>query len=318
MTDQEIRLTFWDHVDELRATLIKVLSIIAVGTIITLLFFPKIFQIITLPLSNVASSEITQSTFTLEKLERIRIHNISSRDSVYHLPKRADHILTSSYNIRETAPLTYYIPSGEYLEYDIAQPSAKLILLSPSEGLLTTIKTSFWIGLVATSPLWLFFILQFIAPALGGTQRKLIYPFIGLSMCSIALGFAFAFYITIPLANVYLAEINQSLGQNLWSLSQYVSYSFLLLFANGIAFESSVILFFLIHYGMISAPTLKKHRRGVIVGIFVASAILTPPDVLTQILLAIPLMIIFEATIFYAQINSKSLRNAKVAKRSTQ
>ena len=177
----------------------------------------------------------------------------------------------------------------------------KLVLLSPFEGMRCLLKISLWIGLVGTSPFWLYHIVNFIAPALNRAQRYIIVPFFFVSLIFLVLGFSFAFFVTIPLANAYLALLNQEFGENLWTLSNYLDYTIMLLFANGLAFETAVILFFLVHFGFISAGKMAEKRRFVIVGIFTLSAILTPPDILTQFMLAIPLMGLYELAILYAR-----------------
>jgi len=185
------------------------------------------------------------------------------------------------------------------------QFSSRLILLSPEEGITSILKACFWTGLLTSSPIWLLLILRFVVPGLKFHEKRLILPFTIGSLLSLALGFTFAYYITIPMANHYLFALNETLGPNLWSLSSYLDYSILLMCANGLAFEFFNLLFFCVHYGLITADSLKEKRKTAIVTIFIASAILTPPDAVTQLLLAIPLALIYEANILYAMIIRK-------------
>ena len=222
--------TFWEHVEELRKTLIKIFLIIGAGFFLSVIFYHHIFQLLTLPLQ-------TQT----------------------------------------------------------------LVLLSPVEGMRCLLKTSLWIGLVGTSPLWLYFVISFIAPALNQYHRGFIAPFFFVSLVFFALGCSFAFLVTIPLANAYLGLLNREFGENLWTLSNYLDYTIMLLFANGLACEMTVILFFLVHFGIIPWMKMAEKRRFVIVAIFILSAILTPPDVPTQFMLAIPLIGLYELAIFYAR-----------------
>lgn len=181
------------------------------------------------------------------------------------------------------------------------KPAQTLILISPFDGLSSMFKSCFWIGLIATSPVWAYEILRFIAPAIRPSFHRVIIPFMALSLTFFGVGLLFAFFFTIPLANAYLSSLNSEFGENLWTLSNYLDYTVLLACANGLAFETAVILFFLIQYGIISGTKMAEKRRLVIVAIFIASALLTPPDVLTQIMLAIPLMGIYELGILYAR-----------------
>jgi sec-independent protein translocase protein TatC len=193
----------------------------------------------------------------------------------------------------------FYQPIFQLLAWPLN--TQKLVLLSPSEGIRCILKTSFWIGTVGTSPIWLYYIINFIAPALNQYQRNFIPLFFFISLLFLAIGFSFAFFVTIPLANSYLGLLNQEFGENLWTLSNYLDYTITLLFANGLAFEFMVILFFLVHFGVILSKNMAESRRYVIVAIFILSAILTPPDILTQFMLALPLMGLYELAILYAR-----------------
>jgi sec-independent protein translocase protein TatC len=177
-----------------------------------------------------------------------------------------------------------------------------LVVLGPLDGFLTALKTSFWVGLVTTSPLWTFLVMGFIAPALNPKERKWVLPFIFFSLFFLSLGILFSYYVTIPLANEFLSSFNEEIGINMWTLSSYLDYTLILLLSNALAFELSVILLFLVHYGVISSERLIGSRRYAIVTIFILAAILTPPDIFTQLMLAIPLMIIYELAILYAKL----------------
>ena len=176
-----------------------------------------------------------------------------------------------------------------------------LVILSPLEGFLSAMKVCFLVGVVATSPLWIFFFLQFINPALNLREKQLIWPFLGVSFVLITLGFLFAFFITIPAANQYLIAFNQTIGINMWSLGLYLDYTLFLLLANAFAFELGAVGFFLVHLQLISAEQLIAKRRAAIVCSFIIGALLTPPDVLTQIMLAVPLIGLYELIIIYGR-----------------
>ena len=175
-------------------------------------------------------------------------------------------------------------------------------------------KLCFWIALVGTSPIWIFFVLQFVAPALKGREQRLVIPFLLLSLTFLLLGSLFAFFVTIPIANEYLYAFNQGIGINLWTLSNYLDYTLIVLLANALGFELCVLLFFLVHFRFVSAQTLKEKRRLMVVCAFAVSAILTPPDILTQIMLALPLIGFYELSILYANIRTKQERRLLVDK----
>ncbi|MFC2049225.1 twin-arginine translocase subunit TatC, partial [Chlamydiota bacterium] len=180
----------------------------------------------------------------------------------------------------------------------------KLYLFGPLEGFALALKLSFWGGLVLSSPLWLYFLLRFLMPALRAREKSLIFPFLGLSLLCVLGGIAFAYTITLPLVSSYFAQFNAGLGENMWGLKESVNLSLGLLLAHAIVFELYVVLLFLVHFGLFPYLLLKKVRKGVIVAIFILAAILTPPDVLSQLLLAFPMLLLFESTLLYARLKN--------------
>lgn len=235
MEEEELSLTFWGHLEELRSLLIKTAVTIALTSLI----------------------------------------------SFYY----SDSLL---------ALLTEAIPPGE-----------PLVILSPQEGFTSLFTLSFWTGVLLSAPFWLFIALRFILPALKGSTAKLTTTFSLLSLLFVSAGIFFALKITLPLANNYLYTFNEALGKNLWTLSLYLDYVWLLLFAHGIAFEAGAVLLTLIHFGILSPNTLKTKRRQALVSSLILGALLTPPDVLTQIAIAIPLYGFYELAILYGTITSQ-------------
>lgn len=177
----------------------------------------------------------------------------------------------------------------------------ELVLLSPTEGLTLTLRLSVWVGLIASLPLWMLPLLRFLKPALYSEEVKRLLPFFALSFLFVLLGLTIAYELTLPLTNHYFFAFNATLGRNLWSLSAYIDYVLGLLFAHALAFEMAPILWLLIHLKIVNYPFLKSKRRHGIVLAFILGAVFTPPDVLSQLLLAIPLMGLFELAIQYSR-----------------
>lgn len=174
-----------------------------------------------------------------------------------------------------------------------------LVFFSPAEGLVAIFKLIFWAGVLLSAPFWLFTLLRFIQPALH-EKEKISFPlFIISSFFFIGAGILLAIYFTIPYANVYLYAFNASLGTNLWGFSTYIDYVLLLFFSHGIAFELGLFLLFSIQLRLLNRNTLRKKRRHAFVISLILGAFLTPPDVLTQLFIALPLYALFELAILY-------------------
>lgn len=296
MTDTAT-LTFWDHAAELRYALIKTLFIIFLGIITAFCFYQEIFAFLTQPLTTTFDATALQQQEILRK----RIANPGPNDQIYTVSPNAK-VTNLPSTIHQVAPNAYRIPPGDFLEVDsLSSPKNNLVILGPLDGIIAGLKTSFWVGLVGTSPLWIYFILQFLIPALHPHERKLLLPFIGLSFLFLTFGLLFAFYLTLPAANAYLEAFNRGIGINMWSVESYLSFTIGLLLANAFAFEMFVLLLFLVHFGILTADFMISKRRHTIVAAFIIGALLTPPDIPTQLMLAIPLIGMYELAILYAR-----------------
>jgi len=296
MVDKDISATFWEHVDDLRSMLLRTFLVIGIGFAVCLFFHQELFAILTKPL-NIATSQVQ-----LQQVRRERIYN-PGPDSFAYAAENPNLVDTSE-GVREVSSGIFLIPEEGYLIVDRPVPSNRLALFGPLDGILITFKTCFWVALAATSPVWMFFILAFIAPALHPPRRRLIFPFLALSFLFFFFGFLFAYYLTIPMANRYLSAFNLAIAENFWSLAHYLDYTVILLLASGLAFQLCVVLLFLVHFRLISHERMGKWRRGVILGAFIVSAVLTPPDPLTQVMLAIPLIALYELSMLYAKLRA--------------
>lgn len=194
-----------------------------------------------------------------------------------------------------------------YFSQDLIQfiesqvPMAKLYLFSPIEGFIAVFRLSFWLGALGTSPYWVFALIRFLKPALRENEKNWLPVFFVLSALFITLGLCLCIKLTIPLATQYLFEFNQSIGTNLWGFSSFLDFALMLLFAHGVAFEIGAVLFFLIHVRVLDGVMLAKKRRHAIVTSLVIGALLTPPDVLTQLCVALPLIAFYELAILYSK-----------------
>ena len=275
---------FWDHVSDLRKTVLQAFAVLVLALVLTLYFYQGILGFFTAPLYR--DGELQKKTVT-----SIEIFNTSQAVQNYKLA--SDERLVGS---------SLEIPAGKSIIVEKISPWNNLVVFGPIEGMLIALKVSFWTALVFSSPLWGFLLLRYLLPALHPAEKRALAPFLLLSALFIGGGLVLAYTVTIPLANAYLQAFNSSIGTNLWSLSNYLDYTLFLMLANAFAFELAVVALFLVHLGVLSAEFLAGKRRYAIVAAFILGAILTPPDVITQLMLAIPLILLYELTLLYARI----------------
>jgi len=161
------------------------------------------------------------------------------------------------------------------------------------------------VGVIISLPVILYQIWAFLAPGLHKHEKKYVWPLIFFAMVSFCLGGAFAYYILIPYTlDFFLGLAPANIANNI-AIDYYFGFLLRFIIVFGVVFELPVLSVILSSMGLINPTFLKKYRRHAIVIIFIVAAILTPPDPTTQIMLAVPLVILYEVTIFISYIFSK-------------
>ena len=195
----------------------------------------------------------------------------------------------------------------EFLKSPVVKsyPEVELITLSPTEPLFILIKISLAVGLILASPVILFEIWRFVEPALYPNEKKLFVPLLLSSIILFAMGAAFAFAVVLPMALKFLLGLgfSQLTATPYLSVNLYISFVLKMLVAFGIAFEMPIFLFMLQRAGLVTDKQLKKFRRYFIVVAFLVGALIAP-DVSTQVLMAVPLLVLYEVSILLGKLAS--------------
>jgi sec-independent protein translocase protein TatC len=166
----------------------------------------------------------------------------------------------------------------------------------------TALKISIFTGFLAALPVVFSQIWAFISPGLYENEKRYVIPFVSISTFMFLLGAAFAYYVVIPLGFQFLWMFAGNLVNFLQTLDEYIGIFTKILFGFGVAFELPVILFFLGMLGLVNDKNLRDFFGYAILIIFVFAAILTPPDVITQLLMAGPLVLLYGISIVIVRI----------------
>jgi sec-independent protein translocase protein TatC len=186
-------------------------------------------------------------------------------------------------------PLRPYLPKG-----------SGLIFTNPPEAFFTYMLAAAVAGFFLVSPYVFYQIWQFVAPGLYKHERKWIIPIAFCSALCFIMGAAFAYLVVFPYAFQFFMSYARDIIQAQLKMEEYFSFTLKLLIAFGICFELPLFVFFLARLGMVTSKGLRKVRQYAILVIFIISAILTPPDVISQLAMAGPLCVLYEISIWVA------------------
>ena len=196
--------------------------------------------------------------------------------------------------------------------------SRRLIFTALHETFITYIKVAFFAAIFFGSPVLLIQIYKFIAPGLYKNEKKAILPYLISTPILFLLGGLLVYYLIMPLAIKFFLSF-ESIGSNTTlpiqleaKVNEYLSLIMRLIFAFGISFQLPILLNLLARIGVVNSDYLRKTRRYVIVIIFSIAAILTPPDPITQIGLAIPLLLLYELSIITVKFTEKKNKKDEV------
>ena len=246
---------------------------------------------------------------------------------VGHLTELRSRLINSFYFLIFFFILCYFF--SEEIYSFLVQPYAdavknddqnrRLIFTALQETFLTYLKVSFFAAFFISSPLILIQIWKFIAPGLYENEKKALLPYLIATPLLFFLGGLLVYYLIMPLAIKFflsfetLSQTNSLPIQLEAKVNEYLSLIMKLIFAFGLSFQLPVVLSLLARVGFIDSKYLKKRRKYVVVIIFSVAAILTPPDPITQIGLAIPLLLLYEVSIWSLKLIEKKIKEKEHA-----
>jgi sec-independent protein translocase protein TatC len=210
------------------------------------------------------------------------------------------------------------IKAGTTPDLNVPMDMVETEAFAPAESFMLSMKLSLFAGIIVSFPLLLYFLLEFILPGLTERERRLLWPALFIGFGLFLSGVLFAFYFVTPRALEFFHEYSASIGiRDRWRIGQYISFvtTFCLIF--GLAFELPVVVMVMVKLGLLESTTMRRTRAWAVLIILVASAVLTPTgDMLTMSMLALPMVVMYEACIWLAVLHERKERKLEEAERA--
>ena len=272
---REANMPFLDHLEELRWRILKALAALVVGAVICFAFSDSIMQILTRPYEEaVLSLESQQSSGVVLAVKKLVSQWLGQPDAA---------------------------PEPDAPIADLP-PARRLQALRPMTYFFISLQIAFVGGLLLALPVIFYQAWRFVAPGLLQREKRLTLPIISLSVLCFSIGAMIAYYIVLPLGLRFFLALEPPDMTSQWAADEYIGFVLRLIAGFGIVFEMPVLSLFLAKVGVLTAARMRRIRRYAIIGIFVLGAIFTPPDPVSQLLMALPLLLLYEISIWVCKI----------------
>ncbi len=199
------------------------------------------------------------------------------------------------------APIAKYLPMGG------------LVFTAPADKFIAHIKISFFGGLILSCPFWLYQVWKFIAPGLYSREKKYSLAFILSGASLFGLGIVFAYYVVFPMAFHFLMGYGGDIDKPMITIDMYLSFFVTTTLMFGLAFEMPLAIVILVAMGIVSSRFLRDKRRYAVVVMAIISGIITPPDLLSMLMMLVPMVLLYEISVWIVYFLEK-----KQAKESLQ
>ncbi len=299
--------SFLDHLEDLRWVLIKTAAAVGVAMLVCLIAGNHVVGIIMRPLqrAKVIYPGTNQVVTLMFGTNRVGTYQLT--------PQQRESFglsATQRFSVFQLEPIAMGTNHALGFRLDPGQDGRELAehvnidvsTLGPAGGFMVAFQVAMYGGVALASPFVFFFIAEFVFPALKIKERKYIYRGLGFAIPLFTLGVCFCFFILMPVALSASQLYSKWLGfsANIWRAEEYISFVCKFMLGMGLGFEMPVVILVLVKIGILNYTVLSKARRYMIVINLVLGAVLTTPEVLTQIIMFVPLQLLYEISIWIA------------------
>jgi sec-independent protein translocase protein TatC len=298
--------SFLEHLEDLRWVLIKTGVAVLVAMLLCLIAGDRVVGILMRPLhrAKITYPGTNQVVTVMMATNRIGVYTLSAEQ------QQSFGFGSNRFVVVQLEPVT--IGTNQVLSFrrdnaaDAKAIAERLHVdvstLSPAGGFFVAFQVAFYGGVALASPFIFLFVAQFVFPALKMKEQKYIYRGLGFAIPLFAVGVSFCYFILMPVALGASQLYSRWLGfsANIWRAEEYISFVSKFMLGMGLGFEMPVVILVLVKIGVLNYRILSKARRYMIVINLVLGALLTTPEVLTQVLMAVPLQLLYEISVWVA------------------
>lgn len=235
----------------------------------------------------------------LQRLRR-KANQQSDMTLVEHLTELRRRIIITLLAVAIAVVVGFYL-SDRIVAY-IAELPGPLVYLYPGEAFFVHLKLALVFGLAAASPVILYQLVGFVTPALNDVEKWALFVGIPFAALMFAGGVVFAYQVIVPIAYRFFMSFGSGTLQPVISIGSYVSFVLGIILPFGVVFQMPLVVVLLCWAGILTPQTLIRYRRFIILGVFVAAAIFTPPDVISQTLMSGPMLLLYELSILLGKV----------------
>jgi len=301
-------MSLGDHLEELRARLILAILGLAIGAVVSLIFGKSIILFIEKPYLDVMKKRAQETESTQRQTEAEAFVGVvfetlgTALATDANAPKLDPNYVTFFHQVFEDAVKVWTDPSDPNNTMQVP-PEKGLQVLKPAEGFVSYMKISLISGLILTCP-WVFYQLwMFVGAGLYPHERQYVKTAVPFSAVLFVVGALFFLFVVAPLSLKFFLIFDDLLKvASNWTLQGYISFVTMLMLVFGLAFQMPIAIFILARTGLVAVTSLRGVRKYVFLSVFFVAAMVTPPDVISQVTLAFPLYALFELGILLASL----------------
>jgi sec-independent protein translocase protein TatC len=299
--DPGARKSFWAHLQDLRSAVVRSAIAVGLALMVCLLFDAKLVAILEYPLRRVHMFERPKTTVTLQ-LGSTRFGPAAvSREDFPDLPAATGNY-TVHIGVTKIGQQLVFAPKLDPQPSTGDDMEVRLHNLSPAEAFFVAFHVALYAAFAVSSPFWIYFLGSFLLPAFKQRERRVVLSWLGWGVFLFLFGLLSTYFVLLPVALRASMKYSDLLGFSAadWQADEYISFVCKFLLGMGVGFQFPLVVLFLVKIGLVTHHHLAKYRRHVVVLSLVLGALLTTPEIITQVAMAVPLYLLYEICIWIA------------------